>query len=76
MWVPYVGGLGVLIPISAVGLTAAKTRWLRVERKVTLLFFVIAGVVNLGTLASLIGAMVYRSAEVSGLQLLTSGIAV
>jgi hypothetical protein len=76
MWVTYVAGFGVLIPIGAVGLTAAKAQWLRVERKVTLLFFVVAGAVNFGTLANLIGAMVYRSAEVSGLQLLTSSIAV
>ncbi len=76
MWVTYVVGFAVLVPIGAVGLTAAKPRWLRVERAVTLLFFVVAGVVTLANLASLISAMVNRSAEVDGLQLLASSIAV
>ena len=43
MWVTYVVGFGVLMPIGAVGLTAPKTRWLRVERTVTILFFVVGG---------------------------------
>ncbi len=76
IWVTYVVGLVVLMPVGAVGLTAAKTQWLRVERAVTLSFFVVAGAVTLGNLANLIGAMVYRSTEISGLQLLTSSIAV
>jgi hypothetical protein len=68
-WATYVVGFGVLIPIGAVGLTTEKARWLRVERTVTLLFFVVAGAVTLGNLANLIGAMVYRSREISGLEL-------
>jgi hypothetical protein len=76
MWVTYVVGFGVLIPICTVGLTAAKTRWLRVERAVILIFFGVAGVSTLANLANLIGAMVHRSAEIGGLQLLTSSIAV
>jgi uncharacterized membrane protein len=76
IWATYVVGFGVLIPIGAVGLTTEKARWLRVERTVTLLFFVVAGAVTLGNLANLIGAMVYRSREISGLELLTSSIAV
>jgi uncharacterized membrane protein len=76
MWATYVVGFSVLIPTGAVGLTAAKTWWLSVERKVTLLFFMVAGAATLGNLANLISAMVYRSAEISGLQLLTSSIVV
>ena len=76
MWVTYVVGFGVLMPIDAVGLTAPKTRWLRVERTVTLLFFVVAGTGTLANLVNLIGEMLNRSAEIDGLQLLTSSIAV
>jgi hypothetical protein len=76
MWVSYAVGFGVLIPVGAVGLTAASLRWLRVERAVTLFFFLVAGTSTLANLANLIGAMVNRSAEISGLQLLTSSIAV
>jgi len=75
MWGTYVIGFSVLMPIVAVGVTAAKTQWLRVERTITLWFFVVVGAFTLGNLANLIAAMVYRSAEVSGLQLLTSSIA-
>jgi uncharacterized membrane protein len=76
MWVTYVVGFGVLMPIGAVGLTAPKKRWLRVERTVTLLFFVVAGAGTLANLVNLIGEMLNRSAEIDGLQLLTSSIAV
>ena len=76
MWVTYVVGFGVLMPIGAVGLTAPKTWWLRVERTVTLLFFVVAGTGTLANLVNLIGEMLNRSAEIDGLQLLTSSIAV
>ena len=75
-WAPYVLGFTVLAPISIVGLTAAKPLWLRVERTFTLLFIVVAGGVTLADLASVIGQMVYRSAQVGGLQLLTSSVAV
>jgi hypothetical protein len=76
MWVPYIVGFAVLMPIVAVGLTAAQTWWLRVERIVTLLFFVVTGVLTLANLANLIRAMVNRSAEFDGRELLASSIAV
>ncbi len=76
LWSSYVIGIAVLIPIGAVGLTAAKPWWLRVERTVTLLFFMVSGVATLTNLANLIGAMVNRSAEIGGLQLLASSITV
>ncbi|HSA61507.1 MAG TPA: hypothetical protein VLE03_04650 [Nitrospiraceae bacterium] len=76
IWATYVVGVAVLAPIAAVGLTAARIRWLRVEHTVTLLFFVVATVGNLTSMGNLIGAMLNRSAETSGLQLLTSSIAI
>jgi len=75
-WFPYVIGIVVFAPMVAVKLTAAKARWLRVERTITLLFFVLMGVGTLANLANLVGAMVRRSAEIGGLQLFMSSIAV
>ena len=74
--VTYIVGLAVLIPIVAVGLTAAKPLWLRIERIVTLVFVVFSGTVTLINLGSLIEAMLYRSAAVGGLQLLATSVAV
>jgi len=76
IWAAYVVGVAVLAPIVAVGLTAARPRWLRVERAITLLFFVVAALVTLANLGNLIGAMLRRPADISGLQLFASSIAV
>ena len=57
MWFTYVIGGVVLVPIAAVGLTAARARWLRAERTVTLLFFVITAAGSLANLANVIFAM-------------------
>jgi hypothetical protein len=76
LWVSYVSGFAVLAPIAAVGLTSAKTKWRRIERAVTLLFFVVAAVTTLANLGNLVNVISYRPAEVSGLQLLASSIAV
>lgn len=76
MWVAFVTGFAVLVPMVAVGLTAANARWLRVERAVTLLFFVVVGVSNIASLINLITLMLYRSAGMSGQQLLASSTAV
>ena len=75
-WTVYVVAVAVLAPMAAVGLTAARPRWLRVERAVTLLFFVAAALVTLANLGNLIGAMVHRPSDISGLQLFASSIAV
>ena len=75
-WFPYVFGIAFIVPMAAVGLTAGKAWWLRVERTIMLLFVVFAEVGTLAYLANLVGAMVRRSAEIGGVQLLTSSIAV
>jgi hypothetical protein len=75
-WVTYALGVAVLAPIAAVGLTAAKRSWLSVERAVVLGFVVVAGAGILVSLANLIDAMLSGAAHASGLQLLTSSIAV
>lgn len=75
-WVFYVIAISTLVPIIAVALTAGKVRWLRVERTVTLLFFVTVCAANLTGLTNLIHAMVHRSAQLTGIQLLASSIGI
>jgi hypothetical protein len=75
-WFPYVIGIALILPMVAVGLSAEKAWWLRVEHTIMLLFIVAMGVGTLANLASLIRAMVRRSGEVGGLQLLASSIVV
>ena len=72
----YIIGVAVLVPMVAVGLTAGSARWLRVERVIMLLFFVTVGAGTLANLSKLIGAMLHRSAEITGVQLLASSIAI
>ncbi len=76
VWVPFVFGIAVLLPMAGVGITGARARWLRVERAITLIFVVFSGAGNLAALVFLVRAMIFRSAEIGGLQLLTSSIAV
>jgi hypothetical protein len=75
-WLTYIVGLAVLVPMAAVGLTSGKTKWLRAERTITLFVIIYGCLASLTTLTNLIGAMVKGSVELSGAQLLASGIAV
>jgi len=75
-WVTYAGGGAVLVPIAAVGLTKARARWVRAERTVTLVFFVVTAAASLANLANVIVAMAQKPAEITGLQLLASSVAV
>ena len=62
--------------MMALTLTSAKARWLRIESNVTLVFFVFMGLALVKALGYLLSTMVRHSAEVTGVQLLTSSIAV
>jgi hypothetical protein len=75
-WFPYVLGIMVLLPMATIRLTAAKGRWLRIKHMAAVAFFLGAGASNLVSLAYLIHAMVSRSGEIGGLQLLTSSVGV
>ena len=75
VWGAWVIAIGLIVPIAAIPLTTAKARWMRIERIVTLLFFVISGGGTLVMLGRLLEAMVYRSGEINGYQLLVSSIA-
>jgi hypothetical protein len=74
-WVPYVLAIALILPMAALNLTTAKAHWFRIERAITLLFFVIAEGGAVAALGRLLGAMVRRSGEIGGNQLLTSSIA-
>lgn len=75
IWVPYVGVIALIVPMAAINLAAAKTRWLRAERATVLFFCAIAEGTTVTALARLLGAMVRGSREIGGNQLLTSSVA-
>jgi len=75
VWVPIVLGIVLIAPMAAVMLTRAREPWLRVERTITLVFCVVAGSGMIVGLSLLIAEMVRRSGAVSGIQLLTSSVA-
>ena len=74
VWVPYVLGIALIVPMAAVTLTAAPGRWRRIERTVTVLFFVVAASGMIANLTYLIIEMTRRSGAASGIQLLTSSV--
>jgi uncharacterized membrane protein len=75
LWVTFALGILVLVPVVAVGLSAAHERWLRIEHAAVLGFIAIAVVLLFVNLANLFGAILYRSAQTTGLQLLSSSVA-
>lgn len=76
IWFQYLFGITLLAAMLAVRVMEAKPLWLRVERLVLLAFCIVAGVLMLGNLAYLVREMVHHSTDLTGLQLLTSGIGV
>jgi uncharacterized membrane protein len=66
----------VLIPIVAVGFSSARERWLRIERWSILVYFVYALSAIVANLTNLVYAMIFRSSEISGSQLIMSSVAV
>jgi hypothetical protein len=75
IWVPDVLGSALIVPIAAITLATKKARWLRIERAITLLFFIVVEGATLVNLTQLITAMVDQSGKINGIQLLTSSIA-
>jgi len=75
VWGLYVAGLAMVVPMAGVSLGAMKTRWLALERAVTLLVVAVMIASTLAALAYLVVAMVTRSSELGGLELLTSSVA-
>jgi hypothetical protein len=75
-WVPWLTVIVLIVPMAALALNTAKEPWLRVERIVIVLFFVIAAFGIIAALSTLIFAMVRHSSGITGLHLLTSSVAV
>jgi len=75
-WVPYLVIITLNVPMVALALLADKRRWLVIERVVLLVFFVGLGCILADELKYLLVTLVQRPASVSGLQLLTSSVAV
>jgi hypothetical protein len=76
IWISHIFGIAVIVPMVGITLTKAKVRWLRIERTITLLFFLVAEGAMLANLERLIAAMVRRSGVIGGNQMLTSSIAI
>lgn len=75
-WFPFLLGSLVIVPTAVCGFVPGKPLWLRIERLLTLLFFVVTLLGSIVSQANLITAMISRSSGISGVQLLTSSIAV
>jgi hypothetical protein len=75
-WFPYLIAIVVLMPMAVLTLTGVQTRWVRIERWTTGLFFLVAIGGTFGGLVYLIRAMLNRPADLSGLQLFESSISV
>ncbi len=66
----------VLIPMLAVGLTAGRRSWLRIERVTTWLFVGAVGTITLANLVVLIEEMLFGQGKLTAIELLASGIAI
>ncbi len=75
-WVPFLLVIALIVPMAALTLATAKARWLRIESIVTLLFLATVGLAIVVCLKDLFSRMLHPSAELTGLQLLTSSVAV
>jgi hypothetical protein len=75
-WVLSFIAITVIVTMTAVSLTAGQQRWLCIEKITTLLFFITAGFATAHNLTELLAKMVHHSAEITGLRLLSSSVAV
>lgn len=76
IWVLYVIGAVMLLPTAVVGFASGAGRWCRIERIVIFAFFVYSVFGAFANLTYVINAMINRSSEITGMQLLTSGVAI
>jgi len=74
-WVLCCITIAILFPMIAVGIAVNKTRWLRIERTVTLFFCLTGGIANVIILIGLVIAMLQRPIDITGPQLFASSIA-
>ena len=73
-WVPFLFALALIVPMTALSLSTAKARWLRIESIVTVLFLAIVGFAVVFGLKEVFSRMLHPSAELTGLQLLSTSV--
>lgn len=75
-WAPFLISTIIFAAMALVPITGGSAQSLRIERLVMLLFYLIVSAGTVASLAYLTYAIINNSTELSGLQLLTSSIAV
>lgn len=73
-WAPFAMVIALIVPMAALTMSTSRARWLRIERIVTRLFLLIIGVVLVINISEMFSRMLHPSAELTGLQLLTSSV--
>jgi len=76
IWVSRLAGLAALVPMAAVALTTASTRWLRIERTIIMLIAVAYIANTIIELADMIGIITLHPPESRPLALLTSSVTI
>ena len=76
IWVSRLAGLAALVPMAAVALTTASTRWLRIERTIIMLIAVAYIANTIIELADMIGIITLHPPESRSLALLTSSVTI
>jgi len=76
IWLPFVLCVVVIVPMAALSLSTRKASWLRLENAAIAIILLFAAVGIVDQLVRLFSEMIRRSAEVTGLQLLSSSIAI
>jgi len=75
-WFGYIVGIVVSTPVVAIAAGATKGPWLRIERAAIFVFFLFMAWYAIADLTNLVGAIIERPKDVSGVQLLSSSLAV
>jgi hypothetical protein len=76
VWVSRLAGLAVLVPMVAVALTGANTRWLRIERTMIILAAVVYIANTIVELADMVGIITLHPPEGRAISLLSSSVAI
>jgi hypothetical protein len=76
VWVSRLAGVAVLVPMAAVALTTANTRWLRIERTIIILAAVVYIANTSVELADMIGIITLHPPESRAISLLSSSVAI
>jgi hypothetical protein len=75
VWVSWVAAIAILVPMAAVTLTTANTRWLRIERTMIILLALVYVADIIVGLADMIGIITLHPPETRSISLLSSSVA-